>query len=352
MIDRSKDWVHYLTRPFTLLGASLWQRWYDSDEIKTLLGVTTPDALFLEEHQNVVRYYRDKEQLSLLRSTVERIVREDSPRLKAIFNKGFEMNARAQAILDKGPDALSGLGDAVHMIIDLGLHATVVPNLSLPFIDSLEQKDMQLQEMTEKLRGLSLYPRFNSEIVIPHVARVFEQNGLNPSFAFVSTLQELENGDFVALADRLAEREAGKRFIYKVSHDKEDITWVSDINSVVREREHIPQQSPNFGLKGQIAYPGKVKGVARLVLTDNPGKVYFEEGDVLVSINSTPALMPIIQKASAIVTDEGGIACHAAIVSRELKKPCIMGTKYATSIIKDGDMVEVDANNGIVRIIK
>jgi pyruvate,water dikinase len=59
-----------------------------------------------------------------------------------------------------------------------------------------------------------------------------------------------------------------------------------------------------------------------------------------------------MKKAGAIITDEGGITCHAAIVSRELKKPCIIGTKIATQVFKDGDMVEVDAENGIVKIIR
>jgi pyruvate,water dikinase len=65
-----------------------------------------------------------------------------------------------------------------------------------------------------------------------------------------------------------------------------------------------------------------------------------------------PEFVPLMKKAIAIVTDEGGITCHAAIVSRELKKPCIIGTKVATQVLKDGDMVEVDANSGIVRILK
>jgi pyruvate,water dikinase len=59
-----------------------------------------------------------------------------------------------------------------------------------------------------------------------------------------------------------------------------------------------------------------------------------------------------MQKASAFVTDEGGLMCHAAIVSREMNKPCIVGTKSATRLIKDGDMIEVDADKGIVRVIK
>ena len=65
-----------------------------------------------------------------------------------------------------------------------------------------------------------------------------------------------------------------------------------------------------------------------------------------------PDLLPAMKRAAAFVTDTGGITCHAAIVSRELRKTCIVGTQFATQIFKDGDLVEVDANKGIVKIIK
>lgn len=59
--------------------------------------------------------------------------------------------------------------------------------------------------------------------------------------------------------------------------------------------------------------------------------------------------MPVLKACSAIVTNEGGLSCHAAIIARELKKPCVIGTKIATEVFKNGDRVEVDANRGIVR---
>ncbi|OGI42784.1 MAG: hypothetical protein A2593_02385 [Candidatus Moranbacteria bacterium RIFOXYD1_FULL_44_9] len=59
-----------------------------------------------------------------------------------------------------------------------------------------------------------------------------------------------------------------------------------------------------------------------------------------------------MKKAAAIITDEGGLTCHAAIVSRELKIPCIVGTKIATKIFEDNDIVEVDATKGVAKIIK
>ena len=63
-------------------------------------------------------------------------------------------------------------------------------------------------------------------------------------------------------------------------------------------------------------------------------------------------MVPVMQLAAAFVTDEGGVTCHAAIISREMKKPCVIGTKHATKVFKDGDKVEVDANKGVVKKIQ
>lgn len=103
-------------------------------------------------------------------------------------------------------------------------------------------------------------------------------------------------------------------------------------------------------LQGQIGNKGFAKGIVR-ILKRKEQIEDTQEGEIIVSAMTTPEFMPAMQKAAAFVTDEGGITCHAAIVARELGKPCIIGTKFATQILKDGDMVEVDADNGIVRII-
>ncbi len=77
----------------------------------------------------------------------------------------------------------------------------------------------------------------------------------------------------------------------------------------------------------------------------------LKAGEILVSSMTIPDFLPAMKKAAAIVTNEGGTLCHAAIIARELKKPCIVGTQFATHILKDGDFVEVDANKGIVTLI-
>ena len=101
-------------------------------------------------------------------------------------------------------------------------------------------------------------------------------------------------------------------------------------------------------LKGTPACLGKAEGKVKLVFSqkDN-GKV--EAGDILVSQSTNPTMLPAMKKAAAIVTDQGGITCHAAIVSRELGIPCVIGTNVATKVFKDGEKVFVDANHGMIR---
>jgi len=104
-------------------------------------------------------------------------------------------------------------------------------------------------------------------------------------------------------------------------------------------------------LKGNIGHRGKVKGIARIIFDPYNVKV-FNDKDILVTGMTRPEFLPLMKKASAFVTDAGGMLSHAAIVARELKKPCILATETATKIIKDGDEIEVDADIGIVTILK
>lgn len=103
-------------------------------------------------------------------------------------------------------------------------------------------------------------------------------------------------------------------------------------------------------IHGMSVFLGKVSGIARIV--NSPKDIYkVKLGDILVSVQTNPDLLPAMKKAAAFVTDIGGITSHAAIVARELKKPCVVGLKIATKIIKDGDQIEVDAIKGDVKKI-
>ncbi|MBW2977563.1 hypothetical protein KY331_01840, partial [Candidatus Woesearchaeota archaeon] len=110
------------------------------------------------------------------------------------------------------------------------------------------------------------------------------------------------------------------------------------------------KQDTEMEIKGTSANAGYVKGTAK-VITNVKEFHKFKKGDILIANSTTPNYMPIMGKAAAFLTDEGGITCHAAIVSREMGKPCIIGLKNATKVFKDEDLIEVDADKGVVRKI-
>lgn len=135
------------------------------------------------------------------------------------------------------------------------------------------------------------------------------------------------------------------------AYTDKQLVLAKDLSAYLNQKSYElndPEVTPTNMLTGMGASKGKTKGKVVLIFNrDQINKV--NKGDVLVAPMTTPWYIPAMEKAAAFITDEGGIMCHAAIVAREMKKPCIIGTKIATKVLKDGDLVEVDADKGTVR---
>jgi len=130
------------------------------------------------------------------------------------------------------------------------------------------------------------------------------------------------------------------------------ISGMENIIGAIERNRIVPLASDlQKTLRGRAACRGQVTGRVKIVRKlSELEKV--QKGDVLVARMTTPDYMVAVHKAAAIVTDEGGVTCHAAIVSREYNLPCIVGTKNATNLLSDNDLVEVNAEEGIVRAIE
>ena len=186
---------------------------------------------------------------------------------------------------------------------------------------------------------------FNDNSFSEYMAK---ENNLSVDLINAMRKKEIEKamkGNITVTVDELRERlkgcvylkEKGKWNLY--TKDK-FIYWKNKLQGGCKEK-----------ISGDVAFPGIVKGkvVIHLSWAD---VIELQEGDVLVTGMTNPQMIPMLKRAAAIVTDEGGITCHAAIISRELKKPCIVGTKNATQVLKNGDYIKVDANNGVVKKLK
>jgi len=139
--------------------------------------------------------------------------------------------------------------------------------------------------------------------------------------------------------------------VFIVQARPETVWSTKKAKEVKPEKEAAPAKAPaerKILVRGLPASPGVAIGVAKVALTVEEAAKLMKKGDILVTKMTDPDWVPYMKLAAAIVTDEGGMTAHAAIVSRELGIPCIVGTKNATQVLKTGIEVTVDATHGIV----
>lgn len=190
--------------------------------------------------------------------------------------------------------------------------------------------------------------------VIHAVAKRYDYDSELIRFCTVDELINIARGKIIS-KDLLAKRKNLFLLIYEYPNTQVFHGQEAD----KRFKELVPTEdfAKMKEVKGTIAMKGKIVGRVLLFqwgddMSEKVKKIKGGENIILVTGQTRPQLMPLIVKCSAIVTDEGGITSHSAIVSRELGIPCIVGTRIGTRVFKDGDHVEVDANIGVVRILK
>ncbi len=344
--------------PFFNLVVSIWQHHIS---VVDTIGVGFTRSLFV--HSNgTCELYASQNEVAAISNKVLELIKEQSPNFKVWYEKAVLFNREADELLSKSQSGdyelnLKSYQEARRIFTDNFGFCTILPYWILYGINQAlergESKESfgEVLTMYEALKSETRYPQLVQTVISKYFNKAAEILGITVELATCLHPDELE--EIIAAKSTISKEELEKRMRWCA------ITRDAHAYSVtyVYERESLPELSSSdiqrdvTELRGRTAFAGVVKGRVRIVNTIDDMKA-FDSGDVLVSIQSSPALMPAIIKCSAIITDEGGIMCHASVISRELKKPCIIGTKIATKILKDGDMVEVDAEKGTVRLIK
>ncbi|MBW2981508.1 hypothetical protein KY343_01380, partial [Candidatus Woesearchaeota archaeon] len=220
------------------------------------------------------------------------------------------------------------------------------------FINLLQRLALSRMEIKSCWAGMDFY-------LIPLIDEISKRTGESIKdiykFYLINDIKNLLFED-----TKLSEEEKKKRkecfvglwkngkVIYRSGKEAEELTR--------EELEDLYEIKKVDEIKGTAANPGKIRGIARILEANNLERTRklredFQKGQILITQMTQPSIMDIAMNASALVTDEGGMLSHAAIISRELKIPCVVGTYNATKIFNDGDLIEVDANKGIVRKI-
>ncbi|MFA5126147.1 MAG: aminopeptidase [archaeon] len=212
-------------------------------------------------------------------------------------------------------------------------------------------KEDVMRISSERQRVAELYSQ-TEELIEKAIKSLSTKYGKNVKLVKSVTVSELRQFPLGSFPKELILRakKRQKSYLYMISNSKEMVLTEDKIIEGVRKEFIDEKINLNEPLKGKSAFHGKAVGKVRIV-NNTEEMLSFEEGEVLVSINTNPSLLPAMKKAFAIVCDEGGIMSHAAIIARELKKPCIIGVKVAAKVLKNGDLVEVDADNGIVKLL-
>lgn len=203
-------------------------------------------------------------------------------------------------------------------------------------------------------RYAQVYAVYRMEVILREIAKrlrltLMQVKFMLPQEIKLALLQKNFSTHFVR--SKFNEIRKRAKFCVYYAEKNNDLVF---IDKKARNLAKLVQEAKTEKVKeiyGQCGCVGRAKGQVKII-NESRDMQKMKKGDVLVSIMTQPDLVPAMKKASAIVTEQGGVTSHAAIVSREMRIPCVIGTKIATKVLRDGDVVEVDATKGVVKKIK
>lgn len=198
----------------------------------------------------------------------------------------------------------------------------------------------------ERKRRTMIFTHFTTAL-LEEIGRRFSYSLAEMRYLTRVEVKEVLAGRVFSRSELIARSQ--KMIIYQKGNQYEILTGPEAdrmINKIFKNTAHSGVQD----FRGLTAGLGQARGVVKIIRSVKEiGKV--NPGDILVAVMTRPDYIVGLKKAAAIVTDEGGVTCHAAIIARELGIPCVIGTKIGTQVLQDGDLVEVNANHGWIRKI-
>jgi phosphohistidine swiveling domain-containing protein len=327
------------TRDFPLVLCQIWGARYKSflgEEVKVF-----PRYIFLLENGLIIAY-RNPDLTFAINEIFRKKIADDPAYIEKFCARYIEILPTLEKYWSENKPTRQNLLEFIDVLMEFwhAIYASFFITTDESFLQEYRDQTMELRKKIDKVE----YESFR--LIDMTLLNLFPQL---KELARYITLREIRQ-DTVPSRKILEERETAGIIVvddYLVS--------AGDFEKLKKQHDFTLEQEKDLSsvkeFKGQVAYGGKIRGEAQIIMKQKDlGKMKF--GGILVSSMTVPTFLPAMQKAAAFVTDEGGITCHIAIVARELKKPCIIGTKFATQVLKDGDEVEVNADNGTVKILK
>ena len=341
--DLAGEWVKQWEGHWSLLSCTYFGHQY-TKTIETKLGTCIPRSVFVSRKGHSTCFF-PKEELRVFGEALAKRVMDDEH-----VAKKWCIEVKKQAdFMKKRTEAKSEISSRDFHEFVSTLYDYVIPHAAVKrVVDYLPPRELEtLLPLLQEARVYAENAYAESEDFTHRFAmQIAGKTGLRQGLVLCLTKEELET--FLAENTLPEKATLESRFHSAALRFKDGKYDVITGKKVDETESTLLRHQKTDELKGTTAFPGKASGVVRIVVDPSkPGE--FNQGDVLVTGMTRPTYMHLINKASAIVTDAGGILCHAAIIARELKKPCIVGTHRATKVFRTGDMVEVNADQGIVK---
>lgn len=237
----------------------------------------------------------------------------------------------------------------------INVYQNYFPLFTLPkyFGMVLSENDLSqtLKDKLKKTRGIADYEKIQKDFLPLLFQEIDRRKNIKSDLLFYALPEEiidlLKNNKKIK-GDVLRDRK--KIILFLTINGKKTKIFTGKEAKQVLESNIKEEKIITDFIKGNIANKGIVKGRVRLILRETD--LNNLDNKIVVAPMTSIKFTPYLKNVLGIVTNEGGIACHAAIISRELNVPCIVGTKNATKFLQDNDLIELDANNGVVKIIE
>ena len=337
-LKQKVDWELYLERKNAIFYVAIFNHAYGS-LLKKTTGFGFTHQLYRHKDR-FVTFYKSKEELIQEKEHFVRLVKEKDSRLKKWHELGKKHLKEMKKLVDSADelDYEKDYEQIMDKIYPIYLHVTTIPFMVLRAVDKALEEGEEHEEF-EKV--IELFEEFRKTSLNSLHDTVLDK--MWRAASDISDIKDYRDFSFFT-PEELGRLFKGERYpdAEEIEKRKQECILYEDDGELFfsyecpLEKIGIAQQnfSEKKSLEGKTAHQGFARGKAKIINKAEDMKK-FKDGDIIISINTTPDLMPVLSKCKAIVTDEGGITCHASIISRELKKPCVIGTKFAKKILKE-----------------
>jgi phosphohistidine swiveling domain-containing protein len=322
-----KDYRKHASRDLTIFTSTIFGESY-ARSFKELFGIEFSSTLWIVRNGNYTTFYRSESDQQNFRKQIGEKLRDEKYAYHCIaklieltdwFNEFIQKNNSLELFMQKRVEFVNMYRDffAYHQAVYWGA-------------DYLIDYHPELTNTIKSLQNVYAY----NERVVPDVERY---------------LSELNIGHLNHMQTEGEFKEVGLLFFNgqeNVSLYDEDL---EELESFIKGLSNIETDLKE--LKGISVSSGIITGMVQIV--KDPNKLHeINIENILVTGMTRPQFNHILCKCKGIIANEGNILSHAAILAREFQIPCVVGTKFATEILRDGDIVELDATNGIVRLLQ